>query len=208
MDLKDMNSMVSVLEKARVPRIEDLPYWTSPPVMFVYQSRTPLVGGMFTWADAPSTLTPDRPILDNAVYYFRSITMVADVSELDYEGSLPQYLPASFIVPPEFRMFLASDANTVLFREPIVMTKYFQNFDYRFIWTASRGQNSSTVATASSPSGDNHLLAGFNGVLLQSAGLLGKTYVTLKAVISAQEIVDEEYTIPLRKSSYPRRTIA
>ncbi len=185
MNVNDMNDMVKVLEKSRVPRIEDLPYFTSPPVMFTYQKAASLVGGAYAWADRPSVLTPDRPILDNAVYYFRSVTMVADISELDFEASIN--------VTPQFRTFLASDANTILFREPILMTRYFQNFDYRLVWTASRG--------------DNQLRAGFTGTLLQTAGLLGKTSITLKAVISAQEIVDEEYSIPLRKNSYPRRTL-
>jgi hypothetical protein len=45
------------------------------------------------------------------------------------------------------------------------------------------------------------LFCSFNGSLLQGAGLVGKASITLKAIISAQEVVDDTF-ISMFKSSY------
>jgi len=154
-----------------IPRIEDLPYNTAPPIEFVYRSSAAFVAGFYTWADAPSALTPNRPLMENVLYYFRSITFTADIEELDFT--------ACIVTLPEFQMYLKSNANAILFREPVRMVKFLQNFDYRFAWFTSRK--------------DDRLLAGFRGVLNQNANLVGKTPITLTAVISAQEVVDEHF---------------
>jgi hypothetical protein len=157
---------------ARTPRIEDLPYYTSPPVLFIYQSTMSLAGGVYLWNDQPSPLTPLRPIVDNAAYYFRSITLSADISELDYT--------AAIVDAPRFYTFLTGDANAVLFREPVTMVKFYQNFDYRFLWSRQKG--------------DNQLLCAFRGSLIQIPNLVGKAAIQLTAIISAQEITDVEFT--------------
>jgi hypothetical protein len=170
----------------RVPRIEDMPYWSSPPVQFVYQSTAPLAVGAYAWNDSPSPLTPLRPLVDNAAYYFRSVSLSANISELDFEINLV----GSAVVPPiQFFTFLTGDANAVLFREPIQMVKYFQNFDYRYLWGRQKG--------------NNQLLCAFRGALLQGPTLIGARSVTLKAIISAQEITDIEFTNRIKNKPYP-----
>ena len=164
-----------------IPRIEDLPYWSSPPIQFVYESPALLVAGSYYWNDQPSPLLPLRPLIDNGVYYFRSITLVADISELDFESNIS--------TAPKFYTFLSADAKTVLFREPIIMNKYYQQFDYRLVWSRAKGAN--------------QLLAAFTGSILQGPALIGKLSITLKAIISAQEIVDENFNRLLRDKSYP-----
>jgi hypothetical protein len=154
-----------------VPRIEDLPYISSPPIQFVYTSDAPFALGVYTWADKPSPLTPVRPLMHNVLYYFRSITMSADIEETSYTSNIS--------VMPAFQMYLKSRQQVILFREPILMTNYFQNFDYRFVWMTQHE--------------DDQLYASFNGVLNQDIDLVGITPITLTAVISAQEIVDEGF---------------
>jgi len=161
-----------------IPRIEDLPYISSPPIEFVYRSAEDFVAGFYTWADNPVALTPDRPLMENVLYYFRSITFSADIEELDFTACIGTI--------PEFQMYLKSNANAILFREPVRMVRYLQNFDFRFSWFTARK--------------DDQLLASFRGVLNQNANLIGKSPITLTAVISAQEIVDDEFTKRFKKA--------
>lgn len=171
----------SLLERNIIPRIEDLPYWSSPPVQFVYESSASLLAGSFYWNDTQTALTPDQPLLDNAVYYFRSITLTSNISELEFTGAIT--------TTPQFYTFLTADQKAVLFREPIQMNMYYQQFDYRFVWSRAKGSN--------------RLLAAFTGTLFQTAGLIGVQTISLKAVISAQEIVDDSFNDMLRHHSYP-----
>lgn len=173
--------MERLIDVTGVPRIEDLPYWDSPPIQFVYESETALALGSYTWADAASALTPDRPLIDNALYYFRHISLAADVSELDFT--------ANIVTTPLFYTFRQSDAKTVLFREPIQMNKFYNDFDYRFAWKSQKGSD--------------QLFAAFRGVLVQGAAFIGKASITLKAVISAQEIVGEHFIDKFTKG-YPK----
>lgn len=162
-----------------IPRIEDLPYYSAKPIEFVYSSTTTLAAGFYTWADGPTALTPDRSIMENVLYYFRSVTFSANIEELDYTSCI--------VTMPAFQMYLKSNAKAIFFREPVYMAKYLQNFDYRLAWLTQRA-------------GDQ-LLASFNGLLLQNANLVGTTSITLTAVISAQEVTDEKF-IKLFKQAY------
>lgn len=183
-----MTPLETIGRRLIVPRIEDLPYWSSPPIQFVYESTAALNAGAYTWTDQPSVLTPQRPLVDNAVYFFRSISLVANIAELDFESNI---LSAPPRVPVQFYMYLTSDSQAVLFREPIVMNKYYQQFDYRLVWSRAKGAN--------------QLLAAFTGIVAQGPTLIGKASITLKAVVSAQEIVDERFNTMLRDASYPGR---
>lgn len=166
--------------ESRVPRIEDLPYNSSPPIEFVYRSSAAFNAGFYTWSDAPSVLTPDRPLMENVLYYFRNVTMSADIEELDFTSCI--------VTIPKFQMYLKSTNKAILFREPVYMVKYFQNFEYRFTWITQRK--------------NDQLFASFYGRLNQNANLVGKTPITLMAIFSAQEIVDEKFVEKFRKG-YP-----
>jgi hypothetical protein len=164
----------------QVARLEDLPYSSSPPIEFTYTSPAPFASGKYTWNDPPSFLTPDRPLMANCVYYFRSITFIADIQEVDYVSDI--------VAIPKFQMYLRGTGKTILFREPIYMVKYFQNFDYRLTWITQKE--------------DDKLYAGFQGLLNQSSGTVGKAAIKLTAIISAQEIVDQGF-VKMFKAQYP-----
>lgn len=167
-----------------VGRIEDLPYITSPAIQFVYQSKATLDGGGFTWADTPSPLTPNRPVHGNFAYYFRSISFSADIAGVDFNANL--------VETPQFKTFLQGDQNTVIFREPILMVDYLQNFAFRQVWFPSRF--------------DDLVSASFEGSIIQGPNLIGKNSITLTAVISAQEIVDEHF-VKVLKDGYPNAVV-
>lgn len=173
---------ISGIRVLAVPRLEDLPYHTSPPIQFVYESTTTLAAASYTWADNPNPLTPVRPVLQNALYFFRNITLAADITDFDFSAAT---LTAS---PIQFFMFRQADAQAVLFREPIIMNKFYEQFDYRLVWTEQQT--------------NDQLLAAFRGTIAQTPALVGKATITLKAIITAQEIVDKNY-IELFKRRYP-----
>ena len=166
-----LESYLAGVRTLAIPRAEDLPYWTSPPIQFVYESTIALVAGAYVWNDAPSVLTPTRPILQNALYFFRSVSLVADTTEFDFSTNVT--------VSPSFYMFRISDQNTMLFREPVLMNKFYDQFDFRLFWLTTRV--------------GEQLRAVFVGTLVQGAGLIGKANITLKAIISAQEINDRGF---------------
>lgn len=174
--------LIQAVRYLYVPRAEDLPYWGSPPVQYVYESTAILATGFYTWADAPGTLTPNRPVRPNVLYFFRSISMSADIAELDFT--------ASIVTTPAFNTHLKSDANAPLFREPVLMNKFYNQFSYR-LWWASQQDN-------------DQLLGTWTGVLAQTAGLIGKQSITLKAIITAQEVSDEYFVNQFRTNPYPR----
>jgi hypothetical protein len=166
-----------------VPRLEDLPYATSPAVEFVYKQTAALAAGSYIFSGSvPSPLSVLRPLMQNCVYYFRSLTISADIEENDY-------LP-SITVTPTFQMFLKGTGKQILFREPVSIAKYFQNFDYRLCWITQRE--------------DDELFGVISGTLTQTASLIGKASITVSVVISAQEIVDQAFVKRFFNSSYPQ----
>jgi len=169
--ISGVSRLINGIKTLAVPRLEDLPYWTSPPIQFVYESTATLALGNYIWNDPPTALVPNRPIRPNFLYYFRNITLSADIEELDFT--------ANIVTSPQFFTFLDSTGRAVLFREPLVMNKFYQQFDYRLVWR-----------TLTDP---DTLRAAFVGQLVQGPGLIGKASITLKAIISAQEIVDDGY---------------
>jgi len=163
-----------------ISRLEDLPYHTSPPIEFTYKSPAVFLNGYYTWADPPTLLTPDRPLMVNSLYYFRTVTMAADIEEADFSSCI--------VTTPQFQMYRRSQNKSIMFREPIYMLKFLQNFDYRKLWITQQDSD--------------QLYASFNGVLRQNAALVGRSPINLIALISAQEIVDEGY-IRKHKEAYP-----
>lgn len=178
--------MIKRLRTLNVARIEDLPYDTSPPIQFTYEQTASLNMGNFTFDSTTGSLTPSRRLIANALYYFRTITLAADINELDFETNT--------VVTPNFQMFLEGDSSVQggsglpLFREAIQMVKFYDFLDYRMTWSP-RKRNDQLYAT-------------FTGQIVQGPQLLGKSSVTLKAIIMAQEIVDENFIYAFRKK-YP-----
>lgn len=153
---------------SRVNR-DSVPYWSSPPVQFVYESTASLSLGKYTWSDTPSALSPDRPIQDNDLYVLNTMTLSADLAVTDFTSAISS--------TPLFNFHLVGDSKAPFFREPVQMVTFIENFPFRLVWGPSRGSDK--------------LLASFRGVLLQTPALIGKTSITLKAIMSAQEIQDD-----------------
>lgn len=165
-----------------VPRIEDLPYATSPPIQFVFESTATLAFGQYVFNGAQLASPVVRPLSSNIVYYFRNVTLTADIDENDFMGAIA--------TSPVFQVYKQSEGNTQLFREPLRMNTFFRQFDYRLAWQT---QIQGDILTGS-----------FAGVLTQIPALLGKASITLKAIIAAQEIIDERFNRRFKEKSYPQ----
>lgn len=162
------------------PSLNDIPYWTSRPVQFVYQSTAVLAAGQYTWSDSPSSLLVTRPIRQNYLYIFRAITLSADISEQDFTENV--------VTAPQFMVYLQQSANAAIFREPVRMVKYFEDFPFPLAWTSQTDPDS--------------LLASFTGQVEQGAALIGKSDITLTGIISATEVVDQNFISEFKKN-YP-----
>lgn len=179
------------MSETLIPRIEDMPYISSMPVQFVYESTASLNIGLYIWSDTASALSVSRPLQQNTLYYMRHLTLSADISSDDFT--------AAILTTPTFQVYQKSSGNAPFYREPIRMVQFLESFDFRQAFVISQSRPAGQVAAAAV--GDR-LLAGFQGTLQQTAALIGKSSITLKATIAAQEIVDRNF-INLFRAAYP-----
>lgn len=179
-----LSRFIGGIKMLAVPRLEDLPYSTSPPIQFVWEVTANLALGIYTFNGIPVASPAGfvRPLRSNVLYYFRNLTLIANVDEEDFLDSLT--------VTPAFQVYKQSENGIQLFREPIRMNAYFRQFDYRLVWLTNND-------------GDT-LNASFAGTILQTPGLIGKASITLKAIIAAQEILDDRFIKMFRDKSYPQ----
>lgn len=170
-------------------RLIDIPYRTSPPVLFVYQQTASILAGQYTFpAGARIPFTPSRPINANSLYIFNTLDFACDLDQNDYMGAIVSAL--------SFSVYLQSDMGPTL-REPIPMVKYFNSLPYilNILGNELLGeayQNSSGV----SPNQGftfNRLMGNMIGVLNQTAPIIGKISVTSTVVFTATEITDKNF---------------
>lgn len=166
-------------------RLIDIPYLTSPPLLFTFRQTAAVVAGSYTFAQTTSiAFTPSRPIQPNILYMFETVTAAFDIDENDYFGAIS--------VQPQFSMYLQSDANAPSMREPLQLVKYFPALPYKLAIMGSEllGQSSNTSAQGFQ---NNRLLGNVTGTLLQTPALLGKVTVTAILVFTVQEISDNRF---------------
>lgn len=171
-------------------RIGDIPYRTSPPLLFVYTESATLSAGSYDWAvGAKNTFTPSRPINANNLYLFNTMDFACDIDQADYQSAISSQM--------NFSMYIQSDAGAPALREPIPLVKYYNTIPYilNILGTELLGeayQNSSGVSPAQGFT-FNRLLGDINGTLLQTPTLIGKESITATLVFSVQEITDKNF---------------
>lgn len=176
---------MNAFKPLRTARENELPYSSSPPIQFVYRSTTPLNAGKYIWNDAPSSLyfpisgtAGRRKILNTTLYYLRDITLTADIDEQDYVSAVSANSASPDCIP-YLTLHLDSRGSSSLLREPFLMSKFLQNFGYRQFFTVTQTPD--------------ELKGSFRGTLTQTPALIGKASITLSAIMSVQEITDQEY---------------
>lgn len=175
-------------------RLDDIPYRTSPPVLFVYQQSAPLSGGVYTFPTGiKAPFTPSRPINANSLYIFRTLDFACDIDQADFQSAIINFSTDAFY----FSMYLQSDGGSPALREPVPLVKYFNIIPYVLNILGSQllgeaYQNSSGV-TPNQGFFFNRLLGGISGILTQTPTLIGKDTITATIVFSVTEITDKNY---------------
>lgn len=171
-------------------RLNDIPYRTSPPLLFVYTESAALVAGAYDWpVGGKASFTPTRPINANSLYLFKTMDFACDVDQADFQSAISTQM--------NFSMYLQSDAGANALREPIPLVKYYNTMPYilNILGTELLGeayQNSSGITPAQGFS-FNRLLGDVNGTLTQTPTLIGKASITATVVFTVQEITDKNF---------------
>jgi hypothetical protein len=171
-------------------RLIDIPYRTSPPLLFVYTESAALVAGAYAWPlGGKATFTPSRPINANSLYLFKTLDFACDVDQADFQSAVTTAL--------SFSMYLQSDGGSPALREPVPLVKYYNILPYvlNILGTELLGmayQNSSGTSSAQGFT-FNRLMGDVNGTITQTPALIGKASITATIVLSAQEISDRNF---------------
>lgn len=166
-----------------------LPLLTSPPILFQYRQTADLLAGSYEFVPGKYAFTPDRELNVSAMYWFRTLTVSADVGESDYAGAIASI--------PTLSLFLQQSAQGPFLREAVQIGKYFTNLPYEKCFTIH--SSSTPAAVANAPEAIKGFTGSISGTITQTAALLGKESITLTVLIAAQEIMDDGFNRSLRK---------
>jgi len=170
----------------RVARLEDLPYYSSPPIQFIHTQQGALALGTYPFVIAKVVMQNTIQLSDNSLIYIRNISFYADVPELDYQLALQ--LAAGTVNIPRLSIYFSGNASVPLLRNPIFLGNYFREQDYRIL-----------VRPKVTP---NTIQAAIEGTLQQHGGLAGIGQINLTAEVYCQEIVDDNFVSAVTKK-YP-----
>lgn len=179
---------------AQVVRIEDLPYFYSPPMQWTFSQSATLTLGQYPFTGARAVVNGAKNITDNSLLYIKSASFSADISILDYEKAIQ--LPGGTVDVPRFSLFMDSEANAPLFRDPIQLLNYFNDQEYKLLAEPRTSSGEDTIVK-------NRLSGFFRGTLQQHANLAGISAITLNMVVYIQEIIDGNFINAL-KLKYPQ----
>jgi len=181
-----------------IARIEDLPYFRSPPIQLSLSQSASLSFGQYVWnnTNAPKTiLVGSAQITQSTLLYIKSISFSADIPELDYQKALEitstvlaNGTTAGQNQIPSYFKFLSSDAKSPTLRSPILCQQFFTDQEYKLL-----------VEPKTRP---NDVLGFFRGALQQTGALAGINTITLTAEFYVQTVEDRNFINAL-KNQYP-----
>lgn len=160
--------------------IDEIPYWTSPPIEFVFKQSVEVnYSAHYVFPINKGDFVPNLNVLDNALYYIQTLTFAGDVAQDDYQGAILTF--------PVFNLYLAGEAANPQLRNPIDLPLYFSNFTYRkFLLPRESEGNEFQLA-------ENKFQGSFQGELLQTPALTGKQELSLTMIMAVQEITDDGF---------------
>jgi hypothetical protein len=169
-----------------VARIEDLPYYYSPPMQITFKQKAVLNAGRYIFNGAREAIGNNKNINDLTLLYIKSMSFNADVDLLNYQRALK--LNDGTVDIPRFSLFAESDTNAPVFIDPIQLTDYFYDQQYKKL-----------LLMAQTP---NRLTGFFRGSLQQHGGIAGVSEITMTINVWIQSITDDNF-IKALKSRYP-----
>lgn len=173
-----------------IPRVGDLPYWSSPPMQFSFTEVATLTLGEYPFEAERTVMTNTKNLNNSTLIYFYDMSFSADIPLLDYQNALQ--LASGDNEIPQFSMFMQSDRNAPVLQDPILCQDYFNGQDYQLL-----------IEPKQTP---NKLNAFFRGKLKQTAALAGISKINLTFTFYAQQITDDNF-IQSFKQGYPRPTL-
>ena len=171
-----------------VARIEDLPYYYSPPMQITFKQSASLLGGKYVFNSAPEIVGNNKNINDLTMIYIKSLSFSADIDLLSYQKALK--LIGGGVDVPRFSLFAESNSNAPLLTDPIQLAEYFSDQEYKKLLLLNQVPN--------------RLTGFFRGSLQQHGDLAGVSDVTLTLNIWMQAITDDNF-IKALKCKYPDR---
>jgi len=169
-----------------VVRLEDLPYYKSPPMQFTFTQSATLTLGQYPFTAAKAVVGNNKNLTDNAMIYIKAITFSADIDVQDYQTALKLSTGATDV--PTFSMFLQSEARAPVFVDPIQLGNYYSNQEYKKLFLTKQAPN--------------ELTAFFRGTLQQHGGLAGVTEINLTMDVWVQQLTNDNFIEGLKKN-YP-----
>lgn len=170
-----------------VPRIGDIPYWSSPPMQFSFTEQVELSAGTYPMLAGRTPMINVKNLNESTLIYFYDMTFSVDIPQLDYQQALQ--LAAGGTDIPNFNMFFQDNRNAPALQDPILLQNYFNAQEYRLLLEPKQTPNT--------------LNAFFRGTLQQTAALAGVQFVNLTFTFFAQQIIDDSF-IQQFKQGYPR----
>lgn len=172
---------------SRVARIEDLPYYTSPPIQFVHTQQAVLNAGTYPLALNKVTMQNTVQLSDNSLIYIRDMSFYADIERDNYQRALQ--LAAGTVDVPRLSLYFSGNASNPILRNPVFLGDYFRNQPYRLLKMPKATPNTIDAA--------------IQGTLQQHAGLAGIAQINLTVEVYCQEIVDDAFIAAVTKK-YPQ----
>jgi hypothetical protein len=155
----------------------EVPLLASPPLIFLFRQTASLLAGAYEFAAGRTDFSPVRPINPGTLYWFRALSVFADISEEDYQGAI--------VTMPTFTAYEQQEAGASFFREPVPLGAFYSALPFEYAKISTRS--------------GNKMLGSIVGELQQTASLLGKTSVTISIVLSVQEVGDKRFSDSLQK---------
>jgi hypothetical protein len=143
--------------------------------------------GQYPFTAARATMTGNKNLTDNTLYYIKAMSFSADIPKAYYQEA--KKLSTGLTDIPTFSMFMQADANSPLLKDPIVLQDFFQDQEFKLLKEAKISPN--------------RLSAFFRGTLNQTANLAGINEINLTMEVWVQEVTDDNFIDGL-KLKYPR----
>jgi hypothetical protein len=153
------------------PDIWSTPFGKSPRTDFVGTMVAPLSAGQYTFSGVSTPFLIPVPLVPQSVYWFLDWNFSVDVAAADYTAAIAQ--------TPLVSVYESARPNMPIFRQPFPVPVYYENK-----WLLQGFRNN--IAP-------NQLLFAIEGVVNQTAALIGKASLTATVQFTAYEVTDPAY---------------
>lgn len=161
--------------------INNLPYWSSVPLVLTTRISAPLQGGFYTFDGRPVSMAPTAHLDNTALYVITEISFAFDINQLDFQAAVRQV--------PEINFYSTGEARTPLVRKPIIAPIYYDGYNYIYAFESKK-----------TPS---EVLASLRARVEQTPALIGVGVLTGTIILKMYEVVDDAYISEFKAMGKP-----